>query len=383
MSKIKSPHIIYIITQLELGGAQKICLNLMKGLLAQGTDVSLISGTEGPLVEQTTQFTSVYLLKSLKNELSLRNLKNDFVMFFNLITLIKKLKKQNPKIIVHTHSTKAGIFGRWAGFFAGVKNRIHTVHGFGFNNYQSKLHWTMIYLLELITAYITTTFVCVSQTDIDEGVRLFPNFKKKSVLIRAAVDYKTFYIPAKKISLEKNHNPIIIGTISCFKPQKNLFDLLKAFELAVSATPSKILRLQIIGDGNQRAELEKWIFEHNLIDHIDLLSWQNNVKPWLEHWDIFTLSSLWEGLPCAVVEARLSKIPVIAYNVGGISEVIFSEKNGILIEVGNWKKLGEAFIDLAYKPTKLHQLSIYNDDLSSFSNDDMVARHRNLYEKLF
>jgi glycosyltransferase involved in cell wall biosynthesis len=308
MSKAQNPHIIYIITQLELGGAQKICLNLMKGLLAQGTDVSLISGAEGPLIEQTTQFTSVYLLTSLKNELNIKNLKNDLETFFHIVRIIKKLKKQNPQIIVHTHSTKAGIFGRWAAFFSGIKNRIHTVHGFGFNKYQSKLRWLMIYILELITVCVTTKFVCVSQKDIDEGTRLFPNFKKKSTLIRAAVDYQTFYLPAKKTSLEKKNNNLTIGTISCFKPQKNLFDLLKAFELAVTATPPKLLRLQIIGDGTQRAELEQWIFEHNLIDQIELLGWQNNVKPWLEQWDIFTLSSLWEGLAIGNNSAMLSYI---------------------------------------------------------------------------
>lgn len=383
MSDHNSPHIIYIITQLELGGAQKVCLNLIKGLSDKGIAVTLISGAEGPLVKETTHFKSVYLLNSLKNELSLQ--KNDFITFFELIKIIKKIKKENPHVIVHTHSTKAGIFGRWAAFFAGAKKRIHTVHGFGFNNYQSKARWLIIYFLELITAIITTKFICVSQKDRDEGAKLFPHFQKKSLIIRAAVDYKTFYKPSFNISYTPK-NEIIIGSISCFKPQKNLFDLLKAFESArtlLAVMHGISCRLQIIGDGTQRTQLEEWIIDHHLTQYITLLGWQHDVKPWLQTWDIFTLSSLWEGLPCSVIEARLSKVPVVAYNVGGISEIIIPEKNGLLIEPGNWQNLSTAFITLASDQKLLHTLGIHEDNLVAFSNSFMIAKHYNFYHALF
>ena len=127
----REPHILYIITKLELGGAQKVCVTLFKHLrIALGTH--LISGDQGALVQEVAKETDVHLLPSLKREVSFFSLFNEIKNFFKLIQLIKKLKQKHPDLIVHTHSTKAGLIVRWAAFFAGVKTRIHTVYGFAF-----------------------------------------------------------------------------------------------------------------------------------------------------------------------------------------------------------------------------------------------------------
>jgi len=76
------------------------------------------------------------------------------------------------------------------------------------------------------------------------------------------------------------------------------------------------------------AEIKKWITQHNLTNEITLLGWQKDIAYHLKQWDAFVMSSLWEGLPCAIVEARLSKLPVVTYDVGGINEIIIHKKKG-------------------------------------------------------
>jgi len=405
MNQLATPHVLYILTKLELGGAQKVCLSLIQGLKNQGEKSSLISGSDGPLVEQAQELTTTYFLKSFKREVSFLGIWREFYTFIDMIRTIKKIHAQHKNLIVHTHSTKAGIMGRWAAWFAGVSVRIHTVHGFGFHDHQNKIIWFLMYLCELFTSIITTHFICVSKKDLGLGSRLFPGFAKKSSVIHAAIDWEKFYsvcapgfaqgfagdgkaTPDKQPELSiksatLDTTSFIIGTISCFKPQKNLFDLLQAFkQVHDRMTGKQNIELHIIGDGLQRKKIEDWISENNLKNQIKLLGWQANVAPIIKMWDLFAMSSLWEGLPCSIIEARLCKIPVVAYNVGGICEVIHDGKNGFLIPPGNWQLLAEKLALLIENQKLYAQFKEFHDNLWDFDNRVMVRKHQMLYRSL-
>ena len=317
-SKKNKPTIVYIITKLELGGAQKICLSLFEGLQEKNVNTYLISGTTGPLVAQAKKNPHTILLETMTREVATSGFLSELRNFYHVVRTLKKLKKKNPNIIVHTHSTKAGLIGRWAAWFAGIKKKVHTVHGYGFHTHQNITVWFSIYALELITSLITTHFVCVSSADIKQGIKLFPRFAKKSSIIRAAVPSQEFYIPARKVS--EVQDKFVFGTVACFKPQKNLFDLLKAFKKVHYQYPQA--HLELVGDGHLRRSLEAWIDHNGLNKAVTLHGWQHAVAPIMSTWNAFVLSSLWEGLPCAIIEARLLKLPVLSYNTGGIHDVI-------------------------------------------------------------
>ncbi len=391
----KKVKVLYILTKLELGGAQKVCLSLLEGIQKKGEFSALISGAQGVLVSQAQKSDSVYLIESFKREVGIKTIFNELKTLFLLIKKIRNLKKQNPDLIVHTHSTKAGILGRWAAFFARVKTIVHTVHGFGFHEHQNKISWTIIFLFEYFASFITTHYVCVSQNDVNIGKKYLPKFGKKSSVIRAAVEWDKFYgatktegfgskeFGAKELGSEK----FIIGTVSCLKPQKNLIDLLKAFkhlhdDKKINSEIKQNLLLQIIGDGVQKPEIEKWINKNNLQDKIELLGWQNDVSSWMKKWNVFVMSSLWEGLPCAIIEARLSKLPVVSYNISGIPEVIIENKNGYLIPAGNWKMLAQRINQLVLNRNELESMSNYKDNLEDFKNEKMVEYHLQLYKQL-
>jgi len=381
MKQKKELHVLYIITKLELGGAQKVCLALKDGLNELGHTSLLISGTKGPLVAQAKQQSHVYLLPSFTREVSFlapwRELKN----FFSLIRQLKKLKKQFPNLLVHTHSTKAGLVGRWAAFFAGIKKRVHTVHGYAFHTNQRFFVWLAIYMTELLTSFITTHFVCVSSKDVKTGIKLFPFFTKKHTIIRAAVDWQQFYQPARQAkSFPQKEAPFIFGTVACFKKQKNLFDLLKAFKSVHKSYPHA--RLELIGDGHLRPQIKQWIAHNNLQEKIALHGWQEKVAPIMINWHAFVLSSLWEGLPCAVVEARLLKLPVLSYNTGGIRDVIVHGENGFLYDQRDVKSLTAGMLSVMQDKKLFCKLQNFQEDLNDFKTIQMVQQHIELYQKL-
>lgn len=373
MSKKKEIHVLYIITKLELGGAQKVCLSLFDELQKNQHNTWLVSGSGGELANQAKTKPHVILLNALKREICF----SEFKAFIQLIRAIKKILQQHDDLIVHTHSTKAGYLGRWAAWVANVKYRIHTVHGFGFHQHQSWINYSISYILEILTSFITTHYICVSTKDVETGVNSIPYFAYKHSLIRAAIDNLSF-VPATTPS--SFDNTFIFGTVSCFKEQKNIFDLLHAFAYTHLHNPNT--RLEIIGDGFLRPKIEQWIKQHNLTNAITLHGWQHTVAPLMKTWQAFLLSSLWEGLPCAIVEARFLKLPVIAYNVGGISDIISHGENGLLYTPKDKESLSYGMLSLTHDKELYNQLSSYKEDLSAFTTSIMIKQHISLYRSL-
>lgn len=379
MTQKKETAVVYIITKLELGGAQKVCLRLFHSVYDEGDfDTILISGTDGKLMNEVANNTRARLLPSLQREVSGFGLLQELKAFYTLVRTLKTIKKQYAHVIVHTHSTKAGIYGRWAAWCAGIHKRIHTIHGYGFHSYQHWIPWIIIFSLEWITSLITTHFICVSSYDALVGLRSFPWFDKKYSMIRAATD-TTQFIPAQKTTLDASANFFIFGTVACFKPQKNIFDLLKAFLIVHQQHPHT--RLEIIGDGILRKDIENWIQTHRLTDVITLHGWQENVSMHMQRWHAFTLSSLWEGLPCAVIEARLHKLPVLSYDTGGIKDVITHGVNGFLCAQKDWLQLAHHMIEITQNTLLYEKMRNHSDMLQAYTPESMVQEHIKLYKQ--
>lgn len=379
MKRKNEIQVVYIITKLELGGAQKVCLSLLDGLQQHDTDTYLISSNEGYFVNKLKNLPYVCLLNNLKREVSFKKVIEEFKAFWALVKVLRNLKKSDKTIIVHTHSTKAGIMGRWAALFAGIRHRVHTVHGYGFNDYQNIFTWLAIYALEFITSIITTHYICVSSADAKIGVKLLPRFTARHSIIRAAVDSKNFTEIESRSEFPHNET-FVFGTIACFKPQKNLIDLLQAFLVVHHKNPNT--RLEIIGDGEQRTLLQKWITDHDLNDTVILHGWQDNVATIMKNWHTFVLSSLWEGLPCAIVEARLLKLPVLSYDIGGVRDVIFDGVNGMLYKPKDWQQLSSGMLLISQNEELYKRLQDHQEDLTAFQDQTMIAQHNELYKQI-
>jgi glycosyltransferase involved in cell wall biosynthesis len=133
---------------------------------------------------------------------------------------------------------------------------------------------------------------------------------------------------------------IQIASVGRLDHQKGFDLLLKAFQK--SREKIRNMRLTIVGDGPQRKALEKHAAELAVLDAVVFAGQKKNPFPYMAHADFVVSSSRWEGSPNTVLESLACGTPVLAFDCpGGTAEIIDNEKNGWLIPAGNWQRMGD------------------------------------------
>lgn len=323
--------VFHVITKLELGGAQKVTLMTLERLPRDRYELALVTGPDGLLVDWANRIpdlTRVWI-PMLGRELDpLR----DAVTFFKLWRLFRR---ERPHV-VHTHSSKAGILGRWAAKLAGVPVIFHTAHGFGFNDVQSPLVRNFYIWIERLTTMVTTKIVVVSYANADRGEKSGVFQRSDWVLCRDAISVQEFMQPGPRRRKLSDWNipedKVIVGMVACFKPQKSPADFVDVAARILRDTDRA--HFVMAGDGELRPEIEARIREHGIEKHITLLGWQNeaDMPEVYRNLDVVVLTSLWEGLPCVFSEAMAGELPIVATNVDGAREAITDGDNGFLHE---------------------------------------------------
>ncbi|MBM3255312.1 MAG: glycosyltransferase family 4 protein [Candidatus Omnitrophica bacterium] len=334
-------NLLYMITKLELGGAQTQLLSLIRQLDQQRFRVFLLTATDGPLVSEAQAIPGLIFKKS-------RHLGRPINPFKDLLALIeiRRFIKKNDIGIVHTHSSKAGIIGRWAARLAGAGVIIHTIHGWSFNDYQPTPIRLFFIWLERFTARFTDKLIVVSGYDKQKGLDNLIGIDSKYTLIRYGIDYSEFGLQEKSIREELGIGPkdLLVGMIACFKPQKSPQDFIKLAFLVRQQMP--LVKFILVGDGALRPDIERLIKRLGLKEQVILSGWRRDIPQILAALDIFVLTSLWEGLPIAALEAMASARPVVVTHTGGISEVITEGETGFLASPRDQRKLTQNLVAL-------------------------------------
>lgn len=378
MEKIKIAHII---TKLELGGAQQNTLFTLKTLDRDKFMPVLITGNDGMLLDEALRLDGVktYLVPQLIREISpIKDLAALYKIF--------KILRSTSPMIVHTHSSKAGIIGRWAAFLAGVPIIIHTIHGFGFNVSDSRVINRLLILLERLTARITDRFIAVARENIKKGESLKIFKKDKIRLIRSGIDISGFMHVnvdkvAKKMDLGVHPDIPLIGMLACLKPQKAPVDFIRMADLVCRRFPH--VNFIIIGDGELQGEVIEAISSSGLNDRVILAGWRRDIPEMMRAMDIFVLTSRWEGLPRVLLEAMVSGLPIVATRVDGTSEVIIDGVNGYLVEPADVKGMAERVIRLLSDPVMARMMGRAGQDLpKEFDINYMVSQLGDLYIEL-
>jgi len=328
LSKIK---ILQVITLSETGGAQKVLYYLAAGLPPGIFDVTVVCGPGGKLVRWLKEHGHVRVIEMPQLCRNISPLK-DIAAFRGLYRFIRRESFD----IVHCHSSKAGILGRLAASLAGVQNIIFTVHGWGITPGQNSLTKMVYILAERWAGMRSTRVVCVSKADLERGLKdgLAPPS-------RLEVIYNGVPLPeTKKGSLRAElglaHDDLLVGCVGRLSKQKNpLYFLDVARYLLSGPCSTKRLYFVLIGDGPLKRECMDFIEQNNLHKNIFLLGNRENAAGLAADFDIFCLLSLWEGLPLTIIEAMFNARPVVATNVGGVSELVIEGENGYLVSPGD------------------------------------------------
>lgn len=334
-------NILYVLTKLELGGAQKQLLSLIARLDKGKFTPFLFTAKNGLLKEEALSIPGLTIKLSSFLERPVNPLK-DILALFEIYHFIRK----NKIIIVHTHSSKAGILGRWAAGFAGAKVIIHTVHGWPFHDYQPGLWRRVCIWLEKITAGLTERIIVASEHDLQKGLKNRIGDKKKYALVRYGINRQDFNSGRNNIKADLGIKPEdkVIGSISCFKPQKSPQDFIVLASLVNKVMPD--VKFLLVGDGLLRRGIEDLIWENRLEKNVILAGWRKDIPQIFSAIDIFVLTSLWEGFPVTILEAMASNKPVIVTHTGGVGELVSEGKNGFLVQPKDMRAMSEKIIRL-------------------------------------
>lgn len=385
----------HIITKLELGGAQQNTLHTVSSLDRQRFLPFLIAGSEGILVEAANRIEHVkkYYVPELVREIRPRQ---DMVAFQKIRTILRQEQHATPDMpyLVHTHSSKAGIVGRWAAKQAGIPYIIHSIHGFGFHPQQRPLVRQIFILLERLTARITTHFIAVSKANLDLGVQLRLFSRDQVSLIRSGIALEPFLALCNLPEAERRQRRAekcrelripadrkIVGMIACFKPQKAPLDFVRVMRVVADAIPDA--HAIMVGDGELRPQVEALIAELHVESVISLLGWRTDIPELLALCQVAALTSRWEGLPRVCPQAMAMGLPVVATAVDGTPEAVHDGVNGFLAPPGDVPRLSEKIIELLRDPALATRLGQQGQKLvQEFDIHRMVQQQEDLYERL-
>lgn len=377
MSRLR---VLHAITMLELGGAQRNTLDTVAGLDRARFEVGLACADRGELFAEAAGLREValYPLAHLRREVRPAE---DLRAYLELRAAIRSFRPD----LVHTHSSKAGILGRAAARREGVPLVVHSIHGWAFGRHQSApVRWAYL-TAEKLAARWTSHYIAVSGNNVEEGVRLGILDGEGATVIRSGIDLSAFRAgrggDEVRTELGVPHRAPLVVQVACFKPQKAPERFVELAARVHARIPEA--RFLLVGDGELRRDLERRRAAAGLDGRLLLPGWRRDVPAVLAAATVVTLTSRFEGLPRALVEARAAGVPVAAMEVDGVAEVIRDGTNGFLVPEGDSAALAARVVELIEDGALCRRFAeAGRDGLEEWDREEMVRRQERLYLQL-
>lgn len=353
----KKLKIIHTESSCGWGGQEIRILTEAKGMIERGHDVSILCPSNAPIYAEAKE-----------RGIPVSHLPITKKTFKGLLATINYLKK-TPVDIVNTHSSTDSWMVALAKLFCTNKFTIvRTRHvSAPVNN-----HFSTKWLYTKAAAHIVTTGVKLKETLVRDN-----NYPANMITsVPTGIDTEIFK-PGDKIAARKELNlpedKIIIGilaTLRSWKGHRYLVD-------AVAKLERNDIHLLIVGDGPQKEALTEQIKTIGIESITTMPGNQKSPNIWLQAMDIFTLPSYAnEGVPQGLMQAMLTKLPVISTPVGSITEIIEDGRTGIIIQPENAEALAQALTDLIDNQEKASELAEagYLFAQKNFSKELMLDR---------
>ncbi len=363
----KSGRIAFFLPNLAGGGAERVVINLLAGMVESGVSLDLVvASLEGPYVEQIPDRVRVIDLGSGRTIAAVP-------------ALVKYLKTEKPLATIShlNHANVAALLACMLACMLGGKTKLIVVEHNTLSVDKSQLLRAKFVPMMMRWLYPrAAAIVAVSQgvaEDLEQGLGLkagtvevvYNPVVSASTIERAsaAVDHPWF---------APGSPPVFLG-VGRFSAQKDFQNLIAAFALVREQKP---VRLIILGEGEDRAELEQSIARLGIGADVSLPGFVQNPYAYMAHASAFVLSSRWEGLPTVLIEAMACGCPVVATDCpSGPNEILAAGKYGRLVPISDAAALAAAMLQTLEHPVSrdvLEGRGMY------FSADRAVARYLEL-----
>jgi glycosyltransferase involved in cell wall biosynthesis len=382
--------IVNVITRMIVGGPQQV--SLLTARYYQGfapVDFHLVFGTaRGPEgdyhAEIAASGVAQHPVTSLVRELAPPA---DVRALGALVSLFRRLRPQ----LIHARSAKARFLAPLAARLARVPVTLQTVHGWSFNNAVDRRR-PMFIRLERLARKLCDATVLVSQQDLAEGVALgvlSPDgvADGKTVVIRSGVELGALapLDPAARRTLRAAEGVLdarpVISLVQRLSPPKTPLVFVHALPRILAERPN--VAVWIVGDGPLRAATEVAVAATGLGSRIRFLGLRKDAPDLLAASDVTVHSSLREGLPRVVLEALAVGTPLVATNVGGVSDAVVDSINGLLVPPEDPAALaGAVLATLADPAAAARRVAAGRAAVRPFSARQMLDDQHALYRRL-
>ena len=368
--------ILYVITKSNWGGAQRQVFDLATNLPEDKFETAVALGGGGLLKEKLDGAG----IRTIAVETLGRDIKifNDLISFFKIFQIIKKEKPD----ILHLHSSKVGFLGALIGRLLGIKKIIYTVHGWMFLEKQPQWWTITMRFFSWLAILLTHKTIAVSENDKNASAD-FIGVKNKITVIPNGINTINFLEKSearKKILPNQKtlDGEFWFGTIAELHKNKGLNFAIEALDKNLPAV------LVIVGEGEERKNLERLILERELQEKVFLVGQIDNTATLLKAFDVFLLPSTKEGMPYSILEAGAAGRPVIASNVGGLPEIITDMESGILVRAGRPAEIRKAMEFLINNPERRAAFgaALQNVITEKFGLSKMLSQIETLYNSL-
>jgi glycosyltransferase involved in cell wall biosynthesis len=343
--------VVHIITRMIVGGAQENTLLSCALIDRKAFPSDILSGvevgSEGSMHEDCrARGVPLILEASLVRRI-------DPIHDLRALFRITRFLRRHRYDVVHTHTLKAGIIGRWAAWLARVPIVVHTAHGWAFTREEPALiHWLNVQL-ERICARLCQAIVVVAERDRAPALALRIGTPRQFHLIRSGIEIEAY----RDVALTRDAararigipaDAFVVGTVGRLVRAKSPVELFQAFEHVARRHPRA--HLVYVGDGPMRVDVEDAAGRVGLRDRVHVLGIRRDVPELLRAFDALALASRWEGLPRVFPQAMAAGLPIVATRVAGAPEAITPDENGWLVEIGDMEGMGRRLNALADDP---------------------------------
>jgi glycosyltransferase involved in cell wall biosynthesis len=342
--------------------------DLAVALKERGEKVTVLAGGGGALFDSL--FKNGIECRLLKNMIHPINPFKDLQAFCEIKDILSEIKPD----LVTTHSNKAGLVGRLAAKTLRLPV-IHTSHGFLFGGREHSLPGYCYRFAEKIAAGAADRVICVSESEYRLALKLkVIKPDKLSMVYNGLPD-----IDSKYRAVPDREPPLLIS-VARFSEPKDHQSLLRAL---IGLTEIK-WRLDLVGDGPKQKMIESLISNTPLAGKVNFLGMRSAVPELLAQSSIFILSSKREGFPISILEAMRAGLPVIASDVGGVSEAVIDGETGYLVPVGDHALMRKRICVLLEDPILRKNMGAKGRErfLQYFTLQKMVEKYWHLYREV-
>lgn len=365
--------ILHLIGGGDVGGAKFHVLTLVREL-GKYIDVKLVALRPGPFAEDA---------RAMGIDVEVVNTGNIFRDIKKITAIIKK----DGYEAIHCHGAKANMLGAITRRFVNIPT-VTTVHSDYRLDYLQSLPKRLSFgVINTIALRFINYYVAVSNNF--KNMLVKRGFKAERIFtVYNGIDFSKEPTPysreefAKKYGLDIKSDDILVGILGRFDPVKGMDTFIRAAKIVVSRSPS--VKFILGGEGKQRKELENLASSLGISSNVLFPGWINNAHEFMNCLDINVLTSLSESFPYVILEGVLYKRATVSSNVGGISDLIESGKNGYLFEPGDYKKLAEYLTELVNNDSLRREMGerIYRKASAEFSLDNICKTHLDIYKNI-